>query len=201
MQSLAQPGGQITGFTNFDVATISQQWLEMLKQVAPGAKRVAILFHPDLYPVLPWRPSIERAATLLALEPSATPVRTTRELEQGLATFARDPNGALLVLPDTSMVAQRASIVALAATHRLPAMYPFRHFVQHGGLLGYNVDGIDLCRQAAGYADRILRGASAGELPVQAPTKYELIINRKTAKTLGLTVPATLLARADQVID
>jgi putative ABC transport system substrate-binding protein len=201
VQSLAKPGGHVTGFTNFDIETISEKWLEMLKQIAPKTRRGAILFSPDATNYALWQPAIERAAALIAIEPVATPVRTAREGYQALTAFAREPNGSLVVLPDTFTVANRATIIGLATEHRLPAVYPFKHFAQNGGLMSYGVDGADLYRRAAAYADRILKGANPGELPVEAPAKYELVINRKTAKALGLDVPPALLASADEVID
>jgi ABC-type uncharacterized transport system substrate-binding protein len=200
VQSLAKPGGHLTGFTNFETEAISQKWLELLKEMAPGIRRAAILFSPDATNYSLWQSAIERAAALSAVEPIATPVRTAREAYQALTAFAREPNGALVVLPDTFTVANRATIIALATEQRLPAIYPFKHFVQNGGLMSYGVDGADLYRRAAAYADRILKGANPGELPVEAPAKYELVINRRAAKALGLDVPPALLARADEVI-
>jgi putative ABC transport system substrate-binding protein len=200
VQSLAKPGGHLTGFTNFETETISQKWLELLKEMAPGIRRAAILFSPDATNYSLWQSAIERAAALSAVEPIATPVRTAREAYQALTAFAREPNGALVVLPDTFTVANRATIIALATEQRLPAIYPFKHFVQNGGLMSYGVDGADLYRRAAAYADRILKGANPGDLPVEAPDKYELVINRRAAKALGLDVPPALLARADEVI-
>ena len=201
VQDLTRPGGNVTGFTNFEIGTISEKWLEMLKQVAPKVGRAAILFSPEKTNYALWQPSIERAAALFAIEPIATPIRTAREGYQALTAFAREANGSLVVLPDTFTVANRATIVAFATEHRLPAVYPFKHFVQNGGLMSYGVDGADLYRRAVAYADSILKGGNPGALPVQAPDKYELIINLKTAKALGLDVPPTVLARADEVIE
>jgi putative tryptophan/tyrosine transport system substrate-binding protein len=201
VQSLAKPGGHLTGFTNFETETISEKWLELLKQMAPDIRRVAILFSPDATNYSLWQSAIERAAVLSAVEPIATPVRSAREAYQALTAFAREPNGALVVLPDTFAFANRATIVALATEQRLPAVYPFKHFVQNGGLMSYGVDGADLYRRAAAYADSILKGANPGDLPVQAPTKYELGVNLRAAKALGRVVPPMLLARADQVIE
>jgi ABC-type uncharacterized transport system substrate-binding protein len=200
VQGLVKPGGHVTGFTNFEIETISEKWLEMLKQMAPDIRRGAILFSPDTTNYSLWQSSIERAAVLFAIEPIATPLRTAREGYQVLTAFARESNGALLVLPDTFTVANRVTIVALATEQRLPAVYPFKHFVQNGGLMSCGVDGVDLYRRAAAYAESILKGANPGELSVQAPTKYELIVNLKTAKALGRDVPPTLLSRADEVI-
>jgi putative tryptophan/tyrosine transport system substrate-binding protein len=157
VQSLAKPGGHLTGFTNFEIETISEKWLEMLKQMAPDMRRSAILFSPDTTNYSQWQSSIARAAALFGVEPIATPVRTAREAYQALTAFARGPNGALVVLPDTFTVANRATIVALANEQRLPAVYPFKHFVQNGGLMSYGVNGVDLYRRAAAYADSILK--------------------------------------------
>jgi putative ABC transport system substrate-binding protein len=201
VKDLTRPGGNVTGFTNFEIGTISEKWLEMLRQIAPKVRRAAILLSPEKTNYSLWQPSIELAAALFAIEPIATPVRTAREGYQALTAFAREANGALVVLPDTFTVAHRATIVALATEHRLPAVYPFKHFVQNGGLMSYGVDGADLYRRAVAYADSILKGGNPGALPVQAPDKYELIINLKAAKALGLDVPPTLLARADAVIE
>jgi len=201
VQDLTKPGGNVTGFTNFETGTMSDKWLEMLKQIAPKVRRAAIAHSPEKTNYSLWQPSIDRAAALFAIEPIATPVSTAREGYQALTAFAREANGALVVLPDTFTVANRATIVALATEHRLPAVYPFKHFVQNGGLMSYGVDGADLYRRAVAYADSILKGANPGELPVQAPDKYELIINLKAAKALGLSVPAEMLARADEVIE
>ena len=201
VQDLTRPGGNVTGFTNFEIGTISEKWLEMLRQIAPKVRRAAILLSPEKTNYSLWQPSIERAAALFAIEPIATPVSTAREGYQALTAFAREANGSLVVLPDTFTVANRATIVALATEQRLPAIYPFKHFVQNGGLMSYGVDGADLYRRAVAYADIILKGGNPGALPVQAPDKYELIINLKAAKALGLDVPPTLLARADAVIE
>jgi putative ABC transport system substrate-binding protein len=201
VKDLTRPGGNVTGFTNFEIGTISEKWLEMLRQIAPKVRRAAILLSPEKTNYSLWQPSIERAAALFAIEPIATPVRTAREGYQALTAFAREANGSLVVLPDTFTVANRATIVALATEHRLPAVYPFKHFVQNGGLMSYGVDGADLYRRAVAYADSILKGGNPGALPVQAPDKYELIINLKAAKALGLDVPPTLLARTDAVIE
>src|SRR5262245_36484038 len=192
VKDLTRPGGNVTGFTNFETGTIGEKWLEMLRQLAPKVRRAAILFSPEKTNYSLWQPSIERAAVLFAIEPITTPVRTAREGYQALTAFAREANGALVVLPDTFTVANRATIVALATEQRLPAVYPFKHFIQNGGLMSYGVDGVDLYRRAAAYADSILKGGNPGELPVQTPDKYELIINRKAARTLGLEVPPTL---------
>jgi putative ABC transport system substrate-binding protein len=199
--SLGRPGGNVTGFLNFEFP-MGGKWLETLKQTAPGVKRVALLYNPQ---TAPYGPSfvqvIAAAAPGLHVEAVATAVRDGAELEAKLAGFASQPDGGLIVLPDSFNTIHRDEIVALAARHRLPAVYPFRYFTSGGGLVSDGVDTADLFRRAASYVDRIFKGAKVGELPVQGPTKFELVINLKTAKALGLDVPPTLLARADEVIE
>jgi putative ABC transport system substrate-binding protein len=199
--NLGRPGGNVTGFLNFEFP-MGGKWLETLKQIAPGVKRAALLYNPQ---TAPYGPSfvqvIASAAPGLQVEPVATTVRDGADLEAKLAAFASQPDGGLISLPDSFNTIHREEIVALAARHRLPAVYPFRFFPASGGLISDGVDTADLFRRAATYVDRIFRGAKVGELPVQGPTKFELVINLKTAKTLGLEVPPTLLARADEVIE
>ncbi|MFL5039138.1 MAG: ABC transporter substrate-binding protein [Xanthobacteraceae bacterium] len=199
--NLAHPGGTLTGFTTFEFS-IGTKWLQTLKDIAPRITRVAIIFNPVTAPFadLFWRP-IAAAAPSFSVQPISVGVRDTDELERIVEAFAREPDGALLVLPDVSTVNHRGLIIALAARHRLPAIYPYRFFAASGGLCSYGVDVADVFRRAASYVDRILRGTRAGELPVQAPDKYEVVINLKTAKALGLDVPQALLARADEVIE
>ena len=200
--SLARPGGNATGFANLDFP-VGGKWLELLKAMAPGVARVVLLFNPEaaagggshLLQVLG-----EGAGSLL-LESIAGPVHERGEIERTIAAFARAPDGGLLVLPDNFINANRELIVALAEKHRLPAIYPSRFFVTAGGLLSYGIDVLDMYRGAASYIDRILKGANPGDLPVQQPTKFDLVINLKTAKAHGLTIPSTLLARADEVIE
>jgi putative ABC transport system substrate-binding protein len=201
VSNLARPGGNLTGFTNFEFS-IGTKWLETLKQLAPRATRVALVFNPDTAPFagLFQRP-VEAAAPSFGITPSAAAARDAAGIERAVDAFAREPNGALMVLPDVSATNHRDLIIALAARHRLPAVYPYRYFAASGGLLSYGSDVADIFRRAAAYVDRILKGTSPGELPVQAPTKYELVINLKTAKALGIEVPTTLLARADEVIE
>jgi len=198
--NLARPGGSLTGFTSFEF-TIGSKWLEALKHVAPAVTRVALIFNPDTAPFahMFWHP-VEDAAPSFDVEPMQAPVRDVGEIERTVAAFARQ-NGGLMVLPDVSTTNHRDLIIALAARHRLPAVYPYRYFAASGGLMSYGSDLADVYRRAASYVDRILKGAIPGDLPVQAPTKYELIINLKTAKTLGLDVPDKLLATADEVIE
>jgi putative tryptophan/tyrosine transport system substrate-binding protein len=199
--NLAHPGGNLTGFTSFEFS-IGTKWLEALKQTAPRVTRVALAFNPQSAPFadLFLRP-VEAAAPSFSVAPIRAAVRDPVDVDRVFDTFAREPNGGLMVLPDISMTNFREAIIALAARHRLPAVYPYRYFAESGGLMSYGIDGIDVFRRAAAYVDRILKGTSPGELPIQAPTKYELVINLKTARALGLDVPPTLLARADEVIE
>jgi putative ABC transport system substrate-binding protein len=199
--NLAQPGGNVTGFTSFEYS-IGTKWLEALKQTAPHLTRVALIFNPESAPFadLFLRP-VEAAAPSFSVAPIAAAVRDPADVDRVFDALAREPNGGLMVLPDISMTNYRKAIIALAAHHRLPAVYPYRYFAASGGLMSYGIDGTDVFRRAAGYVDRILKGTSPGELPIQAPTKYELVINLKTAKALGLEVPPMLLARTDEVIE
>jgi putative ABC transport system substrate-binding protein len=199
--NLARPGGYLTGFTSFEF-TVGSKWLEALKHVAPAVQRVALIFNPDTAPFahLFWQPVVE-AAPAFDVEPIQTPVRDAGEIKHAIETFAREVNGGLMVLPDVSTTSYRDLIIALAARHRLPAIYPFRYFAASGGLMSYGSDLADVYRRAASYVDRILKGAAPGDLPVQAPSKFELVINLKTANALGLTVPPLWLGRADEVIE
>jgi ABC-type uncharacterized transport system substrate-binding protein len=200
--NLARPGGHVTGFASFEFS-IGSKWLEALKEIAPAVKRVAVVFSPDTAPFAPlfWQPVVDAAARSFAVAAMQMPVRDGRELAGEIEALAREPDGGLMVLPDVSTVNNRDLIIALAARHRLPAIYPLRSFAASGGLFSYGSDGVDIFRRAASYVDRILKGAKAGDLPVQAPAKYELVINLKTARALGLEVPPMLLARADEVIE
>jgi putative ABC transport system substrate-binding protein len=199
VDSLARPGRNATGFTVFEYG-IGGKWLELLKEVAPHVTRVAMLRDP----ANPSGPGMFGAAQTVApslgVEVSAIGIRVPAEIERGIETFARQPNGGLIVTPNGLSIVHRELIISLAARHRLPAMYPFRYFVAGGGLVGYGPDVVEQYRQAAGYVDRILRGKKPTELPVQAASRYQLVINLKTAKALGLAVPAKLLARADEAI-
>ena len=189
--NLARPGGNLTGFTNFEFS-IGTKWLETLKEIAPRVTRVALVFNPDTAPFAGlFRQPVEAAAPSFGVTPSLAAGRDAAGIERAIDAFAREPNGGLMVLPDVSTTNHRELIIALAARHRLPAVYPYRYFAASGGLLSYGSDVADVFRRAATYVDRILKGASPGELPVQAPTKYELVINLKTAKALGLEVPPT----------
>ena len=199
--NLAHPGGHLTGFISFEFL-IGTKWLEILKQVAPRLRRVALVFNPQTAPFaeLFVRP-IQAAASSFAIIPVSMGARSFTEIESMVDAFAREPDGSLMVLPDLSAFNYREAVVALAARHRLPAVYPFRVFVASGGLLSYGTDVSDVFRRAAAYVDRILKGESPADLPVQAPTKYELVVNLKTAQALGLELPPTLLAIADEVIE
>jgi len=199
--SLARPGGNATGFTLYEYS-LSGKWLELLKEIAPNLTRIAILRDPAL------AAGIGQFAVIQAMAPpsfgvelSPIDVRDAGEIERGVAAFARRSNGGLIVTASTGAVAHRELIIMLAARHRLPAVYFFRYYVTSGGLISYGPDPTDPFRRAAGYVDRILKGEKAADLPVQAPTKYELAINLKTAKALGIIVPQTVLGRADEVIE
>jgi putative tryptophan/tyrosine transport system substrate-binding protein len=199
--SLAQPGGNVTGFQAM-VGSLAGKWLELLKEIAPRVARVAMLFNPAVAPYAEsFLNPFKAAASSSAVEAIAAPVHDMSELESVVAARARAPNGGLIVIPDTFMDVHRAEITSLAARFGLPAVYPRRIFTEVGGLLSYGIDQLDLYRRAATYADRILKGAKPSELPVQAPVKFELAINLKTAKALGLDVPLFLQQRADYVIE
>jgi putative tryptophan/tyrosine transport system substrate-binding protein len=194
-----RPGGNATGFTMFEYG-ISAKWLELLKEISPGVKRVAVLREPTVAGIGQLA-AMQTAAPSLGVELQPIDARDVGEFERMLADFAGAPNGALIVPLSTSAETHRTRIIALADRHRLPAVYPSRVDAALGGLISYGPDTVDLYRRAAGYVDRILRGEKPADLPVQAPTKYQLVINLKTAKALGLEVPPTLLARADEVIE
>jgi putative ABC transport system substrate-binding protein len=198
--SLARPGGNITGFTFVDFPLIGK-WLEMLKEIAPGVRRMTLLFNPQTAPYYPVYLRELGATTPLAAEISATPVRDEAEIEAAVTALAREPGGGLIPAPDPFMNTRRGQVMALAERHRLPAIYGFRQYVTEGALMSYGPDTLDIVRRSASYVDRILKGENPADLPVQAPTKFALVINLKTAKALGLTVPMTLQARADEVIE
>ena len=200
VDGLARPGGNITGFTNFEYS-LSAKWLELLKEIAPGVKRAAVLRDPTVAAGSGQFGVIQAMASLLGVEVSPIDPREAAEIERAVTAFASRPNGCLIMTPTTFSTLHRELIIALAARHRLPAIYPFRYFVSGGGLISYGPDIIDQYRRAASYMDRILKGEKPADLPVQAPVKYELVINLKTAKALGLDVPPMLLARADEVIE
>jgi putative tryptophan/tyrosine transport system substrate-binding protein len=200
VDSLARPGGNATGFMQFEYS-LSGKWLELLKQIAPGVTRAAVLWDPAITAGIGQFAIIQSVTPSLGLEVSPVSVRDATEIERAVAAFARISNGGLIVTASALSVVHRELIITLAARHKLPAVYFTRFFVTGGGLISYGADFIDQMRRAASYVDRILKGEKPADLPVQAPTKYELVINLKTAKALGLTVPPTLLARADEVIE
>jgi ABC-type uncharacterized transport system substrate-binding protein len=200
VESLARPGGNTTGFTQFEYG-LGGKWLELLKQVAPGVTRVAVIRDSALTSGTAQWAAIQVVAPLFGIELSPIGVSNSDEIERAISTFARAPSPGLIVTSSTLAISHRKRIVESAALHRLPAVYPYRYFVTDGGLISYGPDQVDYFRRAAGYIDRILKGEKPADLPVQAPTKYELVINLKTAKALGLDVPQTLLARADEVIE
>ena len=195
--NLARPGGNVTGFTIFE-PTIGSKWLELLKQVAPRVARVALIYNPDTAPFAGFFFGSVAAATSAVVQ---VPIRHASEIEHSVESFAQAPNGGLIVLPDAFTLTNRETIVALAAQHGLPAIYPFRFFATTGGLMSYGTDPAEAIRQAALYAGRILKGVKPADLPVQVPTKFELVVNLKTAKALRLDIPDKLLALADEVIE
>ena len=200
VNSLARPGRNITGFSYVDFAMIGK-WLEMLIEIAPGLKRIALMFNPQTAPYYSRLLREFEGTATSHTELSEIQVRDAAEFETAIAKFARDPGGGVIVGPDPFTNAQRNLIMALMEQYRLPAIYGFRQFVTEGALISYAPDAIEIVRRSASYVDRILRGEMPADLPVQAPTKYELVVNLKTAKALGLTIPPTLLARADEVIE
>ena len=197
---LSRPGGNTTGFTSFDYG-LAGKWPELLKQIAPAVTRTAVLRDPTQFAGGGQLGAIQAVAPFFGTEVSPIDVRNTDEVERAIAAFARKPNGGLIVLGSFFANINRDAIIALAAQNRLPAVYPGRQFVARGGLVSYGADQIDLYRRAASYVDRVLKGEKPADLPVQAPTKYELVINLKTARALGLEIPTTLLTRADEVIE
>jgi ABC-type uncharacterized transport system substrate-binding protein len=200
VESLARPGGNVTGFTTFEFG-MSGKWLELLKEIAPGLTRVAVLRDLAVAAGSLQLGAIQAVAPSFGVELSPVDVRNADEIERAVTAFARSSNGGLIVTGSTPALVHRDLIVTLAARHRLPAVYAYRYFVTAGGLISYGPDSIDPFRRAAAYVDRILKGEKPADLPVQAPTKFELVINLKTAKALGLEIPPTVLARADEVIE
>jgi putative tryptophan/tyrosine transport system substrate-binding protein len=199
--SLARPGGNITGFANIEFTMVGQG-LELLKEMAPSVRRVALIFNPLTAPYYPlFLRELEASPARLPAELAAAPVHDEGEVEAAIATLAREPAGGLIAAGDPFINAHRALIMRLAQHHRLPAIYAFRQFVAEGGLMSYGPDSVDIARRSASYVDRILKGTTPAELPVQQPTKFKLAINLKTAKALGLTAPDKLLAIADEVIE
>jgi putative ABC transport system substrate-binding protein len=197
---LSRPSGNITGFASLE-ATLAGKWLEFLSEIAPRLKRAAIMFNPDAATASAFMPSFEMAARPLKVEPIIAPVHSNVEIETAIIALGREPGGGLVVVPDFFMFVHRAPIISAAARNNVPAVYPISAFAREGGLLSYGVDLVDPWRRAATYVDRILRGAKPGDLPVQLPTKFEMVVNRKTATALGLAVPPSILVRADTVIE
>jgi putative ABC transport system substrate-binding protein len=201
VQSLPRPGGNITGFSNFE-ASIGGKWLQLLKEVAPRTTRVAIIYNPQTAPFAGlFLSSVQSAAPRVAVETVALPIQNNSDIETALTRFARQPGAGLIAIPDSFTGEHRDLIIATAARNRLPALYANLVSAPSGGLMAYSVDTRDLMQRAATYVDRILKGTNPGDLPVQQPAKFQLVINLKTAKALGLEVPATLLATADEVIE
>jgi putative ABC transport system substrate-binding protein len=197
---LARPGGNLTGLLLYEEG-ITGKWLALLKEIAPALGRAALIANPGTTPYEYFVRSARIAAASLAIVVVPTPVTDAADVERAITSFAREPNGGLVLLPSATVIEHRDLVITLAARHRVPAVYPFRFFVSAGGLMSYGTDLVEQHRQVAFYVDRILRGASAADLPVQAPTKYETVLNLRAAKALGLEVPPTLLVRADEVIE
>jgi putative ABC transport system substrate-binding protein len=200
VESLAHPGGNVTGFTNFEYA-ISGKWLELLKEVAPSVRRVAVLRESAISAGPAQFSAIQTVAPSFGVELRPVDVSDAAQIERAITAFARELNGGLIVTGSSAAAFHRELIVGLAARHRLPAVYNGRYYVAGGGLISYGPDYVDQFRRAAGYVDRILKGERPADMPVQAPTKYELVINMKTVRALGMTVPNAVLARADEVIE
>jgi putative ABC transport system substrate-binding protein len=197
---LDRPSGNITGFAAQE-ASVGGKFIELLSEIAPGLKRAAIMFDPDTVTASVYLPSLETAARSLNVASIVAPVHSDVEIEEAIIALGREPGGGLVVLPDLFTYLHRAPLMSAAARNNVPAVYWASEFVRDGGLLSYGVDRVDIIRRAAAYVDRILRGAKPGDLPVQFPTKFEMVLNLKTAKALGLTVPQSILLRADEVIE
>jgi putative ABC transport system substrate-binding protein len=197
---LNQPGGNVTGFATRE-ASMGGKWLELLSEIAPGLKRATIMFDPDTAPASAYMPSLEMAARSLKVALITAPVHSDAEIETAIIALGREPGGGLVVQSSGLLNVHRAPIILAAARINVPAVYTASVFVRDGGLLSYGVDGVDTFRRAATYVDRILRGEKPGDLPVQLPTKFEMVVNRKTANALGLEVPLSILVRADEVIE
>jgi putative ABC transport system substrate-binding protein len=198
--SLARPGGNVTGFSSFEFG-MSSKWIELLKQLSPRIARIAVLYNPNAIASVGQLHALQAAAPSFQVELTGVDTRSDTEIDKGLAAVAAKPHGAIIGTSNAAVSEHRDHIIALAGRFHLPASYPFRYFVRSGGLISYGPDRVDPYRRAAGYVDRILRGAKPADLPVQEPTKYELAVNVKTAKELGLEIPATLLGLADEVIE
>jgi putative ABC transport system substrate-binding protein len=201
VSSLANPGGNITGFINIEASVIGK-WLTLMREIAPQVSRIGFLFNPQTAPFAQYYLyTFRSAAAALAIEAIDAPVQSTEEVEAFMTKLGREAGAGLVIMSDTSMNVYRKTIYSLAERYRLPTIYPYRFFVTEGGLMSYGIDVADLLRGAASYVDRILRGEKPSQLAVQQPTKFELVINAKTAKALGLNIPATLLATADEMIE
>jgi len=198
--NLGRPGGNTTGFQNFETA-IGGKWLDLLKEIAPAVRRVAFMHSPEISANFAFLHAAESASIALNMTVTAVAVKNIADIEDGLTAFAKEPNGGLIVAPFPFVVTNQDRIIALASDLHLPTIYPFRYFVLNGGLASYGFDTVEPHRQAASYVDRILKGEKPGNLPVQAPTKYELVINLKTAKALGLTISREMQLRADELIE
>jgi putative ABC transport system substrate-binding protein len=200
VERLNQPDGNITGFGL--EPSLGGKWLELLSEIAPGLKRAAIMFNPDTATAsVVYTPSVETAARSLKVAPITAPVHSDVEIEAAIRDIGREPGGGLVVIPDIFTTAHRAPLILAAARNKVPAVYWSSELVREGGLLSYAPDGVDIWRRAASYVDRILRGAKPGDLPVQLPTKFEMLVNRKTATALGLAIPPSIMLRADEVIE
>ena len=200
VESLANPGGNATGFTTSEYG-VSGKWLEVLKQIAPSVTRAGVIRNPAVRSGSGQFGAIQAVAPYLRMEVTPIDVRDPTEMERTVAAFANSPNGGLIITANGAAVVHRSLIIAMAARHKLPTVYWQRHFVEAGGLVSYGDDGTDQYRRAAGYVDRISKGEKPSDLPVQAPTKFETVINLKTAKALGLEISPTMLARAHEVIE
>jgi putative tryptophan/tyrosine transport system substrate-binding protein len=198
--SLNRPGGSITGFVHLEYS-IGPKWVQLLTEIAPDVKRVLVIFNPDAIPAHEWLPPIQERAQSLGPDIIIAPVRDPSALERAIAEFGRDPGGGLLIMPEAFTALHRHTIIEAALRSKLPAIYPWDYFARAGGLVSYGSNFPDLARRAGPYVDRILKGAKAGDLPVQQPTKFELIVNLRTAKALGIEVPHSLLVQANEVID
>jgi putative ABC transport system substrate-binding protein len=199
---IARPGGNITGFTSFEASMVGK-WVELIKEMAPKTTRIGYLFNPDTAPYVRryYQEPLEKSAKAFGAEPLGIAVHSLAEIERGITELGRESGGALILLPDSFNILHRGRIVALTAESRVPFISPYRFAVVEGGLMSYGIDQVELFRRAAGYVDRILKGAKPADLPVQTPTKFELVINIKTATALGLDIPVKMLAAADQVIE
>jgi putative ABC transport system substrate-binding protein len=197
---LDRPSGNVTGFANLE-ATLGGKWLELLSEIAPGLKRAAVMFNPETAPVSAFMPSLEAAARSLKVVPIVAPVDSDVEIETAIIALGREPGGGLVVIGDVFTLAHRSSIISASARYNVPAVYYLSDFARNGGLLSYGADMVDIFRRAATYVDRILRGEKPGDLPVQFPVRYEMVLNLKTAKALGLGVPPSIRLLADEVIE